>query len=144
MAILDWPYFCILCNINGIKGLCGHKVPPSLSLGPALVLQWTLPCSYKTPDMALYILALYFHSIQQKWDQGSLGTQRTTLIGSRTHLGPSMDPVMALHAVAVWVVWHVGLHHDLLSMHLLFQEKWFFCLAWPKLNPKTHFGFHAA
>ena len=29
--------------------------------------------------------------MQQKWDQGTLGTQR-----SRTHLGPSMDPAMAL------------------------------------------------
>ena len=34
--------------------------------------------------------------MQQKWDQGTLGTQRSTLIGSRTHLGPSMDPAMAL------------------------------------------------
>ena len=34
--------------------------------------------------------------MQQKWDQGTLGTQRTTLIGSRTHLGPSMDPTMVL------------------------------------------------
>ena len=34
--------------------------------------------------------------MQQKWDQGTLGTQRTTLIGSRTRLGPSMDPAMAL------------------------------------------------
>ena len=34
--------------------------------------------------------------MQQKWDQGTLGTQRTTLIGSRTRLGPSMDPAMVL------------------------------------------------
>ena len=34
--------------------------------------------------------------MQQKWDQGSLGTQRSTLIGSRTRLGPSIDPTMAL------------------------------------------------
>ena len=34
--------------------------------------------------------------MQQKSDQGTLGTQRSTLIGSRTHLGPSMDPAMAL------------------------------------------------
>ena len=34
--------------------------------------------------------------MQQKWDQGTLGTQRSTLIGSRTPLGPSMDPAMAL------------------------------------------------
>ena len=34
--------------------------------------------------------------MQQKWDQGTLGRQRLTLIGSRTHLGPSMNPVMAL------------------------------------------------
>ena len=36
------------------------------------------------------------HSMQQKWDQGTLGTQRVTLIGSRTRLGPSMDPAMVL------------------------------------------------
>ena len=34
--------------------------------------------------------------MQQKLDQGTLGTQRSTLIGSRTCLGPSMDPAMAL------------------------------------------------
>ena len=33
---------------------------------------------------------------EEKLDQGTLGTERTTLIGSRTHLGPSMDPAMAL------------------------------------------------
>ena len=55
------------------------------------------------PDMALqyiqhgpYILAIFLHFMQQKWDQGTLGTQRLTLIGSRTRLGPSMDPAMAL------------------------------------------------
>ena len=36
-------YFCILCNKNRIKGLWGHKGRPPLGLGPALVLQWTLP-----------------------------------------------------------------------------------------------------
>ena len=30
--------------------------------------------------------------MHQKWDQGTLGTQRSTLIGSRTRLGPSIDP----------------------------------------------------
>ena len=34
--------------------------------------------------------------MQQKWDQGTLRTQRVTLIRSRTRLGPSMDPAMAL------------------------------------------------
>ena len=61
-----------------------------------MVLQWTLPLAFNTPDMALYILAIFLHSMQQKWDQGTLGTQRSTLIGSRTRLGPSMDPAMAL------------------------------------------------
>ena len=32
--------------------------------------------------------------MQQKSDQGALRTQRSTPIGSRTHLGPSMDPAM--------------------------------------------------
>ena len=34
--------------------------------------------------------------MQQKWDQGTLGKQKRTLTGSRTRLGPSMDPAMAL------------------------------------------------
>ena len=63
---------------------------------PALVLQWTLPWPYNTPDMALYIMAIFFNVMQQKWDQGPLGTQRSTPIGSRTCLGTSMDPAMAL------------------------------------------------
>ena len=46
--------------------------------------------------MALYILAIFLHSMQQKRDQGPLGTQRYTLFWSRTCLGPSMDPAMAL------------------------------------------------
>ena len=48
--------------------------------------------THNTPDMALYIKAIFLYSMQQKWDQGTLGTQRLILIGSRTHLGPSMDP----------------------------------------------------
>ena len=47
-------------------------------------------------NMALYTMAIFLHSMQQKWDQGTLGTQRSTPIGSRTRLGPSMDPVMDL------------------------------------------------
>ena len=91
-----WLYFCILCNRNGIKGLWGDKGPPSLGPGPAMVLQWTLPWPYNTPNLALYILAIFLHSMQQKWDQGTLGRQRLTLIRSRTRLGPSMYPTIAL------------------------------------------------
>ena len=29
-----WLYFCIICKKNWIKGLWGHKGPPSLGLGP--------------------------------------------------------------------------------------------------------------
>ena len=61
-----------------------------------MVLQWTLPWPYNTANLALYILAIFLHYMQQKWDQGTLGTQRSTLIGSRTHLGPSKDPAMGL------------------------------------------------
>ena len=77
-------------------GLLGDKGRPSLGPGPPLVLQWTLPWPYNTPNMALYILAIFLHSMQKKWVQGTLGTQRLTPIGSRTLLGPSMDPAMAL------------------------------------------------
>ena len=103
-----WLYFRILCNKNEIKGLWGLKGPPSLGLGPGLVLQWTLSRPYNTPDMALYILATFLHSMQQKWYQGTLRIQRATLIGSRTRLGPSMDPawpyntpIMALYILAI-------------------------------------------
>ena len=34
--------------------------------------------------------------MQHKFDQGTLETQRSILIGSRTRLGPSMDPAMVL------------------------------------------------
>ena len=61
-----------------------------------MVLQWTLPWPYNAPNMALYILAIFLHSMQQKWVQGTQGTHRSTLIGSRTHLGSSMDPAMAV------------------------------------------------
>ena len=59
-------------------------------------------CSSSAPIMALqytqhgpsfgYIL----NSNLQKWDQGTLGTKRSPLIGCRTRLGPSMDSTMAL------------------------------------------------
>ena len=91
-----WLYFCILCNKNGIKGLLGDKGRPLLGPGPALVLQWTLPWPYNTPNMVHYILDIFVHFMQQKLDQGTLGTERSTLIGCRTRLGPSMDPAMAL------------------------------------------------
>ena len=41
--------------------------------------------------------------MQQEWDQGTLGTQRSTIIGSRTRLGPSMDPAMALYILAIFL-----------------------------------------
>ena len=40
--------------------------------------------------------ALLLHSRLHKCDQGTLGTQRSTLIGPRTCICPSMDPVMTL------------------------------------------------
>ena len=52
---IHWLYFCILCNKNGIKGHWGHKGPPSLGVGPALVFQWTLPWPSNSPNMALYL-----------------------------------------------------------------------------------------
>ena len=60
-----WPFiywidFCFLRNKNRIKGLWGHKGQPSLGLGPALVLHWALPWPYNTPNMAIYILAIFF------------------------------------------------------------------------------------
>ena len=62
--------------------------------GPTIHLTWP----YNTPDMALYILAIVLHFMQQKWNQWTLRTQRSRspLIGSRTRLGPSLDPAMAL------------------------------------------------
>ena len=96
MPFIYWIYFCILCNKDGIKALWGHKSRPPLGLGPSLVLQWTLPWPYNTPDMVLYIMAIFLHSMQQKWDQGTLGKQRSPLIGSKTCNGPKMDPAMAL------------------------------------------------
>ena len=98
-----WIYFCILRNKNEIKGLWGHKGQPSSGLGPALVLQWTLAWPYNTPNMALYILAISIHTMQQKWDQGTLEILSSTLIGSRTPLGPSMDPAMALYILAIFL-----------------------------------------
>ena len=55
--------------------------------------------------------------MQQKWDQGTLGTQRTTLIGSRTHLGSSMDPAMALNAP------YMALYILAIFLHTM-QQKW--------------------
>ena len=64
--------------------------------GPTLDLQLTLPWPYNTPNMALYILTIFLHSMPQIWDQVTQWRQMLTPIGSRTRLGPSMDPAMAL------------------------------------------------
>ena len=48
------------------------------------------------PQRKLAVLAIFLHSMKQKWDQGTLGRQRLTLIGLRTWLGPSMEPAIAL------------------------------------------------
>ena len=93
---INWLYFPILCNKHEIKGLWGHKGQPSFGLGPTLVLQWTLPWPYNTSNMAFFILAIFLYTMQQKWDQGTRGTKRSTLIGCGTCLGSSMDPTMAL------------------------------------------------
>ena len=82
--------FAFYAKKTGPRGSGETKVDPNG------VLQWTLAWPYNTPNMALYILAILLHSMQQKWDQGTLETQRSSLIGSRTPLGPSMDPAMAL------------------------------------------------
>ena len=57
-------YFCILCNKNLVKVLWRHKDRPPLGLVPAMVLQWTLPWPGNKPNMALYILAVFVHSMQ--------------------------------------------------------------------------------
>ena len=49
-------------------------------------------CPQKEIGYIGYIFAFY----AKKWDQGTLETQKTTIIGSRTSLGPSLDPTMAL------------------------------------------------
>ena len=67
--------------LYGIKGLWGDKGRPSLGPGPALVLQWTPPWPYNTPNMTLYILAIFFHSTQQNPDHVTLETQRLTSNG---------------------------------------------------------------
>ena len=74
----------------------GQKGQPSLGLGPALVLQLTLPWTYNTLAMALYILAIFCIICKENGIKQTLGTQKWTLIGPRTRLGPSMDPAMAL------------------------------------------------
>ena len=66
--------------------------------------------------MALYILAIVLHSMQQKWDQGTLGTQGSTLIGSRTRLTPLMDPAIALQ-------YTLALYRLAIFFHTM-QQKW--------------------
>ena len=61
-------------------------------LGPSMDHDMAL----NTPNMALYILAIFCVLCKKNWVQGTLGTQSSTLIGYRTRLGPSMDPAMAL------------------------------------------------
>ena len=105
-----WLYFCILCNKNGIKGLWGHKGPPSLGPGPALVLQWTLPWPYNTPNM-VFIHWLYFCILCNKIGiRGLWGHKGPPSLG----LGPALvlqwtlpwpynTPNMALYILAIFL-----------------------------------------
>ena len=47
------------------------------------------------------VSVLFLHSKQHKTFQGTLGTQDLTSIGSKTSLGPSMDPTGPLS----WTLW---------------------------------------
>ena len=47
------------------------------------------------------VSVIFLHSKQQKTFQGILGTQDLTSIGSKTSLGPSMDPTGSLN----WTLW---------------------------------------
>ena len=76
MKIIIGYIFAFYATKMGSKGLWGDKGRPSLGPGPALVLQWTLPWPYNTTNMVLYIWAIFLHSMQQKWDLGTLGTLR--------------------------------------------------------------------
>ena len=89
-----WLYFCILCNKNGIKGLWGDNGRPSLGPGPALVLQWTLTWPYNTPNMALYILAIFLHSMQQNGSKGLWGHKGQPSLG--------LGPVLVLQWTLPW------------------------------------------
>ena len=71
-------------------------------MDPVMALQYT---KYGPLHIG-YIL----HSMQQKWDHGTLGTQRSPFIGYRTRLGASMDhdmalntPNMALYILAIFL-----------------------------------------
>ena len=68
----------------------------------------SLPGGKFAPQKILAILAIFLHSIQQELDQGTLGTQRLTLIGSWTHPGPSINPAMALQYTQHGLVWSVN------------------------------------
>ena len=80
-----------------------------------MVFQGTLPWPYNTPDMALYILAIFLHSMKQKWDQGSLNfsklfnkslenenvQQRAMLGVLKGHAGSSEGPRQVLDPMRV-------------------------------------------
>ena len=66
--------FALYAKKIGIMGLSGHKGWPLLSLGPTLILQWSLPEPYNTPNMTLYILAIFLHSTWSRfWADDSKG-----------------------------------------------------------------------
>ena len=53
-----------------------------------------------------YLLAIFWHSLQQNWDQGTLGRQRSTLIGSGPPLvlpWPYNTPNMALYILSIFL-----------------------------------------
>ena len=77
----------------------------------------------------LAIFAIFLHFRQQKTYQGTLGTQRWTLIGSRTSHGPSMDPTGPLK-------WTSKLSK--LSSH--FQASFAISTSYTHFNHSNHVG----
>ena len=110
---LPWPYnttnmvplyigyiFALYATKKGSRGYGDTKVNPHWVWDPS----WSFngpchgPCHGPTihPTWPFMYWIYFLHSTRQKWDQGTLRTQRATLIRSRTCLGPSMDPAKAI------------------------------------------------
>ena len=91
-------------------GVTIHFNPHQADVSESLISQWEWGGGKFAPQRKLAILAIFLHSMQQKWDEGTLGRLRLTLIGSRTTLvlqwalpWPYNTPNRALHKLAIFL-----------------------------------------
>ena len=95
---LSWGILVLLGHLSRGTNVWGTNVRGTLVRG-------TNGPPYNTPNMALYILDIFVYSMQQKWDQETLGTKGQPSLG--------LGPILVLQWTLPWLKFVKISHHFL-------------------------------